>query len=158
MDQSGAQNSARKASADRWMVWAFRGSTFAVELARVFQVVERVEIFPVPLTSKNCSGVIYYQEEAVPVVHPDVLPGAEQGGDKTEILPELILLIEWDRYKVGIPVDRVIRVVEEFEIENSSDDMSSLSGFPVEVLGMYEGKTLYRLSREELLSALSGKL
>lgn len=158
MNQSGAQASARKASADRWLVWSFRGRIFAVELSRVFQVIERAEIFPVPLTSKNSSGVLYYQEEAIPVVNPEVLPGIEGGDEGTKILPELILLVEWDGYKVGIPVDRVIRVVEEFEIKESADDTSSLSGFPVEVLGMYEGETLYRLERDELLSALSGKL
>ncbi len=158
MNQAGAQVSKKRDPGSRWLVWSFNDRLFAVDLARVFQVIEKAPLFPVPLTSMNTVGVIYYQEEAIPVIHPGTLPGRLQGESRPEILPELILLVEWDKKKIGIPVDRVIRVVEDFDIEDAVEGAPDVSGFPVEAIGMYSGRMLYRLDMEELLSALRGDI
>ncbi|GEM_PF-5016791 len=149
-----AESSLQRNSAAQWFIWEWKDHLFTIEISRVVKVIERAQVFSVPLTGARVLGLIYYQEEAVPVIHPDLLPGYKQEADKSQILPQLILLIEWDQNKIGIPVDRVIRIVEDSEIVECQEDFSDTSGFPVQALGTYQGRALYQLDGERVLASL----
>jgi chemotaxis signal transduction protein len=160
MMQASAQTGLQNDSESSWLVWTRGHTSFAIELSRVFQVIESATVFPVPLSGSGSWGVIYYQEQAIPVLRPEMLKGTDPGDETSRILPQLILLVEWDRYKMGIPADRVSGVVNGSEIDKAEHEKPE-PHFPpgkaeglMQPMGTYEGKTLYILNMEGILSAL----
>ncbi len=118
---------------------------FAVDIDAVLQIIGMDEIHPVPAAGQRIEGVIYYSDQAVPVVSPGMLRELGKGeGDEWEAT--LIIIAETKKGAVGVSCNRVLRVVEK----NSGEQESAMSHG-----GSFEG-ALY-IEPDKLIEGISGK-
>ena len=70
----------------KWLLLKTGSLRRAVDFSCLLKIVEKAEIFPVPLCGEEFLGVIYYEDKAVPVVNLSALFQLENQGDKFLIL------------------------------------------------------------------------
>jgi len=84
-------NSAQALSAPqpgKWLLVRIGDTRRAVDFNCLLRIVEKTEIYPVPLCGKEFLGVIYYEDKAVPVVNLKALFQMENQGEQCLILEE----------------------------------------------------------------------
>lgn len=99
-------------SNDRLLAFEVAGSTYALPIAEVAEVMDVPKIAAVPMLSRRVGGVANQHGDALPIVHGEPLLGLERI-DETEPAHLLVLardLDDPDRY--GLPVDRIHGLVD----------------------------------------------
>jgi len=133
--QTRADNKTEALGQSRWLVFRAGGKKAAIGLEYMVKVLERAELFTVPLSGKEFKGIIYYNDIAVPVLSWEFLNGRKISGKS-------ILILEQNQDLLGVEVDEVSMVEEHrapkktsgagFWVELSKE--SGLAGLEVERL------------------------
>jgi chemotaxis signal transduction protein len=102
---------AEPAGSDRVLRFEAAGRTWAVDLDRVVQVVNREEIHYLPSAGKMVMGAIYYADQAVPVVRPatrDMILAGDADAEEATI--RMIVLVETEKGLLGFGADAIVGV------------------------------------------------
>ncbi|MCP4039969.1 MAG: chemotaxis protein CheW [bacterium] len=102
-------------STDRLMIFDIAGTTYALPLGEVLEVVEQAGVCCVPTMAKDRGGVMNWHGEALPVVAPHLLLGGEPTAKITneELRPFLVVSDRPDAgAQLGLPIDGVCGLVD----------------------------------------------
>ncbi len=136
------------------MIFQVGPSTLCMDLAYVRQILDRDTLYPVPLINKAIEGVTYYQESALPVIRPESLVefvGHKPTSGKAD-QSDLILVVEWQKYNVGILLDRIESVVDGEKINWDNADLSEAQTI------QYDGRELHLLDAERVFTLIKMNL
>ena len=97
--------SAEKDLRSRWLVFSTGERNAAISIGYMVKILERAELFQVPLMGEEFKGIIYYNELAVPVLDWEYLTGKKIAGAN-------ILILEEGNELLGIEIDEPARVEE----------------------------------------------
>jgi purine-binding chemotaxis protein CheW len=111
--------------AGKYLTFFLASEEYGVEILKVQEIIERMPITPVPLTSKYILGVINLRGKIHPVMDLKVKFGMEQ----TQLTEETcIIVIKTSTLMMGILVDKVSEVVDV-----ASDDIEDTPSFGADV-------------------------
>jgi purine-binding chemotaxis protein CheW len=111
--------------AGKYLTFFLASEEYGVEILKVQEIIERMPITPVPLTSKYILGVINLRGK----IHPVMDLKVKFGMDQTQITEETcIIVIKTSSMMMGILVDKVSEVVNV-----SSDDIEDTPSFGADV-------------------------
>jgi len=88
------------------------GGLWSLDLELVVQIINKDEVHPIPASGRGIPGVVYYAEQAVPVIAPSTLHeivSGVKGGHGEEF--SIVLVAETPRGLIGFGCDRVMRVL-----------------------------------------------
>ncbi len=125
------------AQSSRWLVFSLGDRRAAVPLEYMVRILERAEIFPLPVGGREFKGVIYYNDMAVPVLQWKFLLGREIAGAN-------ILIVEYGNDLLGMEIGELAKVEERKDVMLSD-------GFWTD---MDPGKGLYALNVDKVFQAL----
>jgi purine-binding chemotaxis protein CheW len=122
--------------AGKYLTFFLSGEEYGVEILKVQEIIGRMPITPVPLTSRDILGVINLRGK----IHPIMDMNVKFGMDRTQITDETcIIVIKTSSLMMGILVDKVSEVIK-MASENIEDAPSFGTDVnPQYLLGM--GKT-----------------
>jgi purine-binding chemotaxis protein CheW len=138
--------------AGKYLTFFLANEEYGVEILKVQEIIERMPITPVPLTSRHILGVINLRGKIHPVMDLKVKFGMEQ----TQITEETcIIVIKTSTLMMGILVDKVSEVVDV-----ASDDIEDTPSFGADVnpeyllgVGKTGGRVRLLLDIEKILSS-----
>jgi purine-binding chemotaxis protein CheW len=111
--------------AGKYLTFFLASEEYGVEILKVQEIIERMPITPVPLTSKYILGVINLRGK----IHPVMDIKVKFGMDQTQITEETcIIVIKTASMMMGILVDKVSEVVNV-----ASDDIADTPSFGADV-------------------------
>ena len=139
--------------AGKYLTFFLANEEYGVEILKVQEIIERMPITPVPLTSKYILGVINLRGKIHPVMDLKVKFGMEP----TQITEETcIIVIKTKDMMMGILVDKVSEVVDV-----SSGDIEDTPSFGADVnpefllgVGKTGGRVRLLLDIEKVLTAV----
>ncbi len=139
--------------AGKYLTFFLANEEYGVEILKVQEIIERMPITPVPLTSKYILGVINLRGKIHPVMDLKVKFGMEP----TQITEETcIIVIKTASMMMGIMVDKVSEVVDV-----SSDDIEDTPSFGADInteyllgVGKTGGRVRLLLDIEKVLTAV----
>ncbi len=100
--------------AGKYLTFFLAHEEYAVEILKVQEIIGRMQITPVPLTSKYIRGVINLRGK----IHPIMDLKVKFGMDHTAITDETcIIVIKTDNVMTGILVDKVSEVVNVASVD-----------------------------------------
>jgi|GEM_PF-1394084 len=130
---------ASRSSSVRWLQISLGEKRSAIRLSSLVRVLDRAELFSVPLLPKEFKGVIYFNERAVPILSWKEF--------KIEIfLNPLVLVLENGNDWVGIEVESTGKV-EEYQMGSRLRE----DGFWVE---LDSEKGIWGIDEEKLFKSL----
>ncbi len=97
------------------------GSTYAIPIAGVLEVIEASPVTCVPTLPKRCAGVMNWHGDALPLVAPELLFDAPRDVDlclesSSELVHGQVLVVSagaaGSTAGLGLPIDRVMGVVD----------------------------------------------
>jgi purine-binding chemotaxis protein CheW len=138
--------------AGKYLTFFLASEEYGVEILKVQEIIERIPITPVPLTSKYILGVINLRGKIHPVMDLKIKFGMEE----TEITDETcIIVIKTFSLMMGILVDKVSEVVNM-----ASDDIEDTPSFGADVnpeyllgVGKTGGRVRLLLDIEKVITA-----
>jgi purine-binding chemotaxis protein CheW len=138
--------------AGKYLTFFLASEEYGIEILKVQEIIGRMPITPVPLTSKYIRGVINLRGKIHPIMDLNVKFGMSQ----TEITDETcIIVIKTSSLMMGILVDKVSEVVNL-----SSDDIEDAPSFGSEVnteyllgIGKTGGRIRMLLDIEKVITA-----
>jgi purine-binding chemotaxis protein CheW len=111
--------------AGKYLTFFLANEEYGIEILKVQEIIGRMPITPVPLTSKYIRGVINLRGK----IHPIMDLKVKFGMDQTEITDETcIIVIKTASMMMGVLVDQVSEVVNV-----TSDDIEDTPSFGAEV-------------------------
>lgn len=111
--------------AGKYLTFFLAGEEYGVEILKVQEIIGRMPITPVPLTSKYIRGVINLRGK----IHPIMDLRVKFGIDQTHITDETcIIVIKTASMMMGILVDKVLEVVNV-----ASDEIEDTPSFGADV-------------------------
>jgi purine-binding chemotaxis protein CheW len=111
--------------AGKYLTFFLASEEYGVEILKVQEIIGRMPITPVPLTSRYIRGVINLRGK----IHPIMDLKIKFGMDETEITDETcIIVIKTSSMMMGVLVDKVSEVVNI-----SSDDIEDTPSFGADV-------------------------
>jgi len=138
--------------AGKYLTFFLASEEYGVEILKVQEIIGRMPITPVPLTSKYIRGVINLRGK----IHPVMDMKIKFGMDKTQITDETgIIVIKTASMMMGILVDKVSEVVNI-----AADDVEDTPSFGAEVnmeyllgVGTTGGKIRMLLDIDKVINA-----
>lgn len=138
--------------AGKYLTFFLASEEYGIEILKVQEIIGRMPITPVPLTSKYIRGVINLRGK----IHPIMDLNVKFGMDQTDITDETcIIVIKTSSLMMGILVDKVSEVVNL-----SSDDIEDTPSFGSEVnteyllgIGKTGGRIRMLLDIEKVITA-----
>lgn len=120
---------------------------FSVPIDRIVHIVARSTVVVLPMLKSCFSGVFLDEQEMIPLLKVESSSGIQQSFS-------LIIIYESDFGKVGIPAERVLRVVErnDGDFEPCTDEPTLLTG--IEECFLYGGKRYPLLNVDVALSQI----
>jgi len=118
MNNATAANASVDSRAGKYLTFFLSSEEYGVEILKVQEIIGRMPITPVPLTSKYILGVINLRGK----IHPIMDLNVKFGMEKTQITDETcIIIIKTSALMMGILVDRVYEVINmaSGDIENA---------------------------------------
>jgi purine-binding chemotaxis protein CheW len=111
--------------AGKYLTFFLANEEYGVEILKVQEIIGRMPVTPVPLTSRYIRGVINLRGK----IHPIMDLNIKFGMDETQITDETcIIVIKTSTLMMGILVDKVSEVVNV-----ASDDIEDTPSFGAEV-------------------------
>ena len=121
----GNQSVRTDSRAGKYLTFFLASEEYGVEILKVQEIIGRMPITPVPLTSRYIRGVINLRGK----IHPIMDLKIKFGMDETEITDETcIIVIKTSNMMMGVLVDKVSEVVNI-----SSDDIEDTPSFGADV-------------------------
>ncbi len=138
--------------AGKYLTFFLAGEEYGVEILKVQEIIERMPITPVPLTSTYILGVINLRGK----IHPVMDIKVKFGMDQTRITDETcIIVIKTSTLMMGILVDKVSEVVDVV-----SQDIEDTPSFGADVnpeyllgVGKTGGRVRLLLDIEKVITA-----
>jgi len=138
--------------AGKYLTFFLSNEEYGVEILKVQEIIGRMPITPVPLTSKYIRGVINLRGKIHPIMDLNVKFGMNQTGITDETC---IIVIKTSSLMMGILVDKVSEVVNV-----SSDDIEDTPSFGSDVnteyllgVGKTGGRIRLLLDIEKVIAA-----
>lgn len=104
------------ADANRMVILEIGGRTWRLALDLVAQIVNREEIHAVPASGRKIMGVVYHQDQAIPVISPGRLVETIRGDRfRSDGEFSMIIVAETKKGLIGFGCDRIIKVAERSE-------------------------------------------
>jgi len=123
----------------RLLVFSIGDRKVAIGLECMVKILERAELFRVPLAGREFKGIIYYNDLAVPVLDWEFLTGKKLSGKN-------LLILEQEHDLMAMEIDELARVEEHPVI-----DRTGAEGFWID---MDPKHGLYALNVEKLFQSL----
>jgi len=95
------QKSAKEEPSKRWLLVVVGSEELAVRFDYLLRIIDDAQIFSVPLSGDYFQGLIYYQEQAVPVINWKAISELKNQGNMFLILEEGKDLIALQVKEVG---------------------------------------------------------
>lgn len=138
--------------AGKYLTFFLASEEYGVEILKVQEIIGRMPITPVPLTSRHIRGVINLRGN----IHPIMDLNIKFGMDQTEITDETcIIVIKTSKMMMGILVDKVSEVVNV-----ASGDIEDTPSFGADVnpeyllgVGKTGGRVRLLLDIEKVITA-----
>jgi chemotaxis signal transduction protein len=123
----------------RLLVFSIGDRKVAISLDYMVKILEKAELFKIPLAGREFKGIIYYNELAVPVLDWEFLTGKKLSGKN-------LLLLEHEQEMLALEIDERARVEE-----HPLMDLTGAEGFWVD---MAPEKGLFALNVKKLFQSL----
>ena len=136
----------------KYLTFFLASEEYAVEILKVQEIIGRMPITPVPLTSKYIRGVINLRGKIHPIMDLNVKFGMEQ----TQITDETgIIVIKTANLMMGIMVDKVSEVVTiaSGEVEDAPSFGADVNPEYLLGVGKTGGKIRLLLDIEKIITA-----
>jgi len=148
----GSQSVRLDARAGKYLTFFLAGEEYGVEILKVQEIIGRMPITPVPLTSRYIRGVINLRGK----IHPIMDLKIKFGMNETQMTDETcIIVIKTSSIMMGILVDKVSEVVNI-----TSEDIEDTPSFGAEVnpeyllgVGKTGGRVRLLLDIEKVITA-----
>jgi purine-binding chemotaxis protein CheW len=150
--ESNIADSRMDSRAGKYLTFFLSGQEYGVEILKVQEIIGRMPVTPVPLTSRDILGVINLRGK----IHPVMDLNVKFGMDRTGITDETcIIIIKTSSLMMGILVDRVSEV-----IKMASEDIEDTPSFGTDVnpeyllgMGKTGGRICLLLDIEKVITA-----
>ena len=113
----------------QWLIFSIEQETYGVQVLHVQEVLESIEMSPIPGAPSHVLGIINLRGKVITVNDPCVLLGLARTKD-TEM--SRIILLEWEGQIQGILVGEVTEIIEinesKIETATTGTDNSFIEG------------------------------
>jgi len=150
--KKGDQYEKADSRAGKYLTFFLASEEYGVEILKVQEIIGRMPITPVPLTSKYIRGVVNLRGK----IHPIMDLNVKFGMDQTEITDETcIIVIKTASLMMGILVDKVSEVVNvaSGEIEDTPSFGADVNPEFLLGIGKTGGRVRLLLDIEKIINA-----